>query len=462
LLPGRALVGFALAGLALATPASLSAVAGTEVSVSRLPATQNEPSLAIDPSDDRILLAGSNSAKEGTMRLYGSTDGGVTWATSTAYPPPSSLAKTCAADPWVGIDSEGRQYLSFVRFTPCRTGAPRVQVVTRAGPGAQWTTPKVVAPLGTARFDDKPSLAVDTSGSSPNEGRVYVAWVRASRKVVFGIRLSHSDDGGRTWSRPVNVSRQGREVTYPSIAVSARGYVYVAWDDATNYRIQISRSTDGGAHFAPERTVAQFSIVPIPHCGSGVVIRALPGRCVRANPIVSVDRSRGPFAGRVYVSYAGTGVVGSAGAFVRTYDGRLRELPFSRRSEQGIAVGATGGRLRGRSHPDQFWPQSAVDASSGALWVCLYDTWADRAFTSAFFSCAASRTGGRTFSRLVKAASVASDETQPGADAHGYGDYEGLAVANGVAHPMWTDSRDLPELGEEIYTAALTENDLFK
>ncbi len=453
--------GVALPSLALLAAAQVFAVAGPEVNVSKLPGTQNEPSIAIDASDDRVLLAGSNSSREGTMRLYGSTDGGLTWTTSTAYPAPDSPSETCAADPWVGIDREGRQYLSFVRFTPCRTGAPRVHVVTRAGPRAEWSTPKVVAPLGGARFDDKPSLIVDTSVSSPHEGRVYVAWVRASRNLVFGIRLSHSDDGGRTWSRPVAVSRQGREVTYPSIAVSARGYVYVVWDDATNYRIQISRSTDGGAHFAPEKTVAQFSIVPIPHCGSGVVIRAIPGRCIRANPIVSVDRSRGRFAGRVYVSYSGTGVVGSVGTFVKTYDSRLRELPFSRLSDQGVAVGATGARLAGRSHPDQFWPQSAVDASSGVLWVCLYDTWTDRAFKSAFYSCAASRTGGRTFSPLAKAASVASDETQPGADAHGYGDYEGLAVANGVAHPIWTDSRDLAELGEEIYTTRLTENDLF-
>jgi hypothetical protein len=36
-----------------------------------------------------------------------------------------------------------------------------------------------------------------------------------------------------------------------------------------------------------------------------------------------------------------------------------------------------------------------------------------------------------------------------------YGDYAGLAAANGVAHPMWTDTRDLASNGEEIYTTAL-------
>jgi hypothetical protein len=41
-----------------------------------------------------------------------------------------------------------------------------------------------------------------------------------------------------------------------------------------------------------------------------------------------------------------------------------------------------------------------------------------------------------------------------------FGDYQGLAVANGVAHPIWTDTRDLGTLDEEIYTTALSEADL--
>ena len=80
------------------------------------------------------------------------------------------------------------------------------------------------------------------------------------------------------------------------------------------------------------------------------------------------------------------------------------------------------------------------------------------------YSCTASWDGAATWATPVAAASVASDETQPGA-AKGergrlYGDYEGLAAAGGVAHPIWTDSRKLQTLQEEIYTARLTASDL--
>ena len=454
----RLLAGLGAAALAAAAVGA-HAAPGPEVAVSVLPGAQNEPSIAIDPRDGQVLLAGSNSFREGTIRIYGSSDGGSSWETATAYPAPGSLEETCAADPWVGVDRLGRQYFSFLRFTPCRGGRPRVFVVTRANVAASWTEPRAVSPLAGARFDDKPSLAVDTSPVSPFVNRVYVAWVRATSALRLSIRISHSDDGGRTWSPPATVSRMGTEVTYPSIAVSAEGHVYVAWDNVTSYRLQIARSTAGGATFEPERPVAQFSLVPIPHCGSGVVIRAVRGTCVHANPIVVVDRSRGPFRGRVYVSYAQTGIAGSAGVFVKAFDSRLREVPFSA-DLNGIAVSPTKGALPERRRPDQFWPHSAVDAATGALWVCFYDTWRDRTFRSAYYSCAVSRTGGRTFSRLVKAATVASDETVPEADAQEYGDYEGLAVAGGVAHPIWTDSRDLPFLAEEIYTTRLRQADV--
>lgn len=447
-----------LLGCALAAAAVLLPAAGAErsaapnVNVSSLPGPQSEAMIAIDPSNDQILLAGSNSISEGTMRLYGSTDGGATWASTTAFPPPQSLLQTCAADPWAGIDRTGRQYFSFVRSTPCRTGKPRVYVITRAGPTDPWSEPALVAPLRASRFDDKPALAVDTSPASRYENRVYVAWSRLSRNGVFGILLSRSDDGGDTWSRPVKVNRTGREMSYANVAVARNGTVYVAWDDITNFHINIARSTDGGAHFEPERTAAAFAIVTIPHCGSGIVIPAQRLTCVHANPIVSVDTSGGPYSGRVYVTYAQTEFYGSQGAHLTIFNSRLRTLAGYPLTREGRPIASASRGRRG----DQFWPQSAVDPSTGALWVCFYDTRADPKRKQAFYSCTVSRDGGSTWAKPVHAASAASDETQPGADTREYGDYEGLAVANGVAHPIWTDSRDLPTLAEEIYTTTLT------
>lgn len=439
------LTGVLAAGGAVGAP-------GPEINISGLPGAQSEPTVAIDPSNDDVLLAGSNNLVEGSMPVYSSTDGGSTWKTSATAPAPASRSASCAGDPGVAIDVAGRQYYSYLRSTPCDGGRPRLFVVSRTGPDASWSRPVLVAPLGRARYDDKPAIAVDSSASSPYRHRVYVAWSRISRRGVYSIVLSHSDDRGRTWSRPVKVNRKGSVLKYATVALARRGTVYVAWDDNSAYSLEIARSTDGGASFEPQRHVVSFSIVPIPHCGSGVVIVAHGLACIHANPILSVDRSRGRFAGRVYLSYSRTHFSGSPNIVVHAYTSTLRPISRSRSGAEGVTIV----RTTPGAHPARFWAQSAVDSSSGALWVCFYDTSEDPKAVRATYSCTVSRDGGRSWATPIRAASVASDATQPGASPRAYGDYEGLAVANGVAHPVWTDTRDLSTLAEEIYTTRLT------
>lgn len=423
--------------------------------MAQLKGGQNEPTIVVDPTNDEVLLAGSNSFREGTMRVYGSTDGGATWTSSYLYPPLESYVASCASDPGVAIDTAGRQYYSFIRATPCGTGKPRLYVASRVGPAAAWSPPVLVAaPPKTAPLDDKPAIAVGTSAKNPRRPRVYVAWSRLSVRTTFDILLSSSGDGGRTWSRPVRVNRTPAQLSYASVAVSKRGTVYVAWDDASTYTLRIARSTDGGAHFGPERIAASFSIVPIPHCGSGTVIPAQLLTCIHANPIVSVDRSDGRYAGRVYVSYVRTNVTGVQGVFVTTFDHRLRLLSGSATSPPQFPVAPVG------VASDRFWAQSAVDPSDGTLWVCFYDTLGDPARRRVFYSCTASKSGGRTWWKPLRAATVASGGTPTDAEPRNYGDYEGLAVANGVAHPIWTDARTFTTLAEDIYTTRLTLADL--
>jgi hypothetical protein len=451
-----------LAGIAAAAIAvQIAGAAGPrapEVDVSSLRGPQTNATIAVDPVNDQILLAGSNSLLEGTPRIYSSTDGGATWQTAVAFPPPRSVRTSCSSDPGVAIDRRGRQYYSFVRSSPCRSdGVYRVYVEMRPDATSRWSPPRTIAPLGRARLDDKPAIAADRSPVSRYRNRVYVAWTRLSRTIVASIVISHSVDGGRTWSRPVKVNRIGSQLTYASIGVSRSGIVYVAWTDVENFGISIARSSDGGNHFGPEQKVAAFPVIPIPHCGMGIVIPAEPRSCIQANPSISVDTSGGRYSGRVYVSYTAADIRGDHGATLTIFDSKLRAVsgyPIKRGS--GILFPQPLERPA-----DQFWTQSAVDPSNGALWVCYYDTHGDPTRTKVHYSCTVSRDGGKRWARQVRAASVASDETQKDAS-YQYGYYQGLAVANGVAHPIWTDTRMLKTLGEEIYTTRLTADDFAK
>ncbi len=425
-----------------------------EVDVSNLPGPQTNATITVDPTNPDVLLAGSNSVLEGTQRIYSSTDGGASWKNSITVRPADDIASACPSDPGVAIDLTGRQYYSYDVATPCSAqGTSRIYVLTRSGLTTAWSAPALVAPLGSARFDDKPAIAIDDSSASLHRNRVYVAWSRVARNTSSNIVLSHSDDGGVTWSAPVNVSgNEDHDVTYASVAVARNGTVYVAWTDETNYSVRIVRSTDGGRHFGPQRVAAAFATITIPHCGIGIVVTAEPRSCIQADPTVTVDTSGGRYSGRVYVSYTGTNFTGDEGAALTTLDSRLRPLAGYPLMSHHRLVAPTPAPTRA----DEFWAQSALDRSDGALWICFYTTLGDRTGRKVRYTCTVSRDGGRSWSRTVAAASVFSDETQKGA-AYEYGYYQGLAAANGVAHPIWTDTRKLRTLNEEIYTTRLAE-----
>jgi hypothetical protein len=248
-----------------------------------------------------------------------------------------------------------------------------------------------------------------------------------------------------TWSPPVAVARPAPEAvgqTFASVAVDASGGVYVAWTDRRRELFAVY-SGDGGDTFGPPLRVATAAGPnPSADCG-GFPIPAQPRRCVTPTPLVV---SAGD---QVVVTYA------AGRRQLDVYAARLS--PRLGRPLGIVRVNPPDRRYRS----DQFLPATAYDSSTGLLWVCFYDTRLDRRRVRARYSCAASRDGGSTWARPLAVASVASDETRvPAEVSFGFGDYEGLAVAAGVAHPIWTDSRDLGRRREEIYTTALTAAEL--
>jgi hypothetical protein len=443
-----------------------------EVNVSHLRGAQAEVAIAADPARPGVLLAASNSidfksyASLGNlMRTYSSADGGATWTLGPGpKPTPYGGKKRCnSGDPAPAIDTTGRQYLAFLA-SACLSiesildigsefDVARLEVAMRAGAADPWTVSQVY-PVRSKRFDDKPAIAIDQSPASPHTGRVYVAWTRITprSKATAGkamVVLSHSDDSGTTWSAPVVVPDSAKdETSFASIAIDAGGTVFVSWTTVTRFLL-VDRSTDGGDHFGTDVVVGEAARLSAGACdqpGSFGVPAQLK-RCITSTPSVLVD-SRTGAPERVYVTYATPDAAGRAqDVVIRAFDPLLAPLD---------AVHAV--------HPldakrDEFLPAAAVD-DAGRVWVCFYDTAADKTRHSARYSCTASVDGGETWTAPRPVASVASDETRYPAFSFQYGDYEGLAVAGGVAHPIWTDSRDLLTRGEEIYTTTLTPADL--
>lgn len=111
------------------------------------------------------------------------------------------------------------------------------------------------------------SLAVDP-GSAEFKDRLYLVWtdVRSGRLEIL---LSHSADGGRSWSPPrvvsdhgSNFTNQGPDHFMPLVAVNHRGVVGVAWydrrdsEDNIGWTVRFSASLDGGETFLPSIPVS--------------------------------------------------------------------------------------------------------------------------------------------------------------------------------------------------------------
>jgi hypothetical protein len=104
-------------------------------------------------------------------------------------------------------------------------------------------------------------------------GRLY--WVCSDEQR--NILVQHSIDGGRTWSGPVKVNRDGDPDPYaftPMIAVNQDGIVGIGWHDGRDdedpfkgyfrcHDVYFAASLDGGLTFLPERKVSTERSCPI-------------------------------------------------------------------------------------------------------------------------------------------------------------------------------------------------------
>ena len=244
---------------------------------------QNEPFVAVNPSNPRHIIVGANNWAAGNGRFevsaYVSFDGGATWAASQPYID-RNAGRLNAADPTVAFGQDGKVYFGFVAMTPAQ-GA--VAVSTSLDGGLTWSSQSWVTSFTGAA--DKPAIA-------QANGRLYVYYQNQS------LMSTYSSNGGLTWSSAATIEAGGRNAApvvdragnvhvfyntadaikvaragsarvttisnavalqarptqyraniYATAGISSNGTMYVAWADgrgqATGNDILVSRSTDG-------------------------------------------------------------------------------------------------------------------------------------------------------------------------------------------------------------------------
>jgi hypothetical protein len=428
---------------------------GANVDMSNEPGPQSETSIAIDPSSPSRLVGGSNEIIRLPMRGYFSSDSGASWgAVDLPLPPPRvNNGIDFGSDPGVAWDTRGNAYYSYIIvFFSGGQGKNNINgtemAVARSSDGGKtWTATFFDQQTGKGQFDDKPMIAVDTNPSSRFRDTIYVAWDNSNGSSSSGNNLlvSHSSDGGVTFSAPVAASDTSggpKSVIGADPFVGPDGTLYVAWHDVHNNLIAESSSTDGGVTFGPTHTIAATQ------AAFDVGVPAQASRRALVYPACGADTSAGAHSGTLYCSWMDQTAANGTDIFVaRSTDGGASWSAPVRANDDPTGVAN-----------DQFNQWLAVDPVTGTVDLSWNDTRNDPTHLSTDIFYTRSTDGGQTFAANVQVTTAPTNETVAGSDlGNQYGDYEGIAARGGIVHPVWTDRRaSNTALREEVFTATIT------
>ena len=228
------------------------------------------------PFRDRIYVAwdaASGGSTSGGVRLARSSDHGATFAV-TRVDEPHGPGRSIGAVPFVG--PQGDLYVAWND-----AGANTIAFARSTDGGATFSPQTVVSPK-VIPFDIAipaemfrgalvyPACDADRSAGT-HRGRLYCSWMDLTPAGTTNIFLSHSDDGGATWSAKqsvgdtlaVKVDRFNQWLSVDPTNGDVTVSFYDTRNDTTGFRfmtdVYLARSTNGGASFGANTRVSSVS-----------------------------------------------------------------------------------------------------------------------------------------------------------------------------------------------------------
>jgi hypothetical protein len=454
---------------------------GTDATMQRCSAghrQQNEPTVAVDPSDTDVVVAGSNDYCASVVNgevwagYYRSTDGGATWADSLlpGYPHDGSeaglaspLHGTCSAagDPTQTFDSDGNLFYGFICFNRSKPINGSVYVAKYTDHGSTYDRTTLVkrgTPSGqfqAGAFQDKINLTVDQTDGE-HGGNVYVAW---SQYHAFGpnnaVLFARSTDGGVSFHRAIRVTPVEHGTgSFTDLAVGPDGtvwltYITYASSSRPTTDIWLLGSHDGGLSFgAPERvaTISRFDSDLFTGGTGGVDCGDGPFACPSgftfsrffSNSAVAADEDG------VHVVWAGRLEDGQSKVWARTLTGdtwsdaaTLDTVPAGHQWMPDVA--SADGTITvvfydSRTDPGYAGDRPPGNTATGTNSGNVVHTWV-----------AESTDGGATWNetQITTAGSNFGWQTHGSRRVGFWGDYIYISAVPGAVHAVWTDSRDL-------------------
>jgi hypothetical protein len=439
---------------------------------------QNEPTIAVNPTNPAILISGSNDEQRqppcgpgpvrgdvpasdcsffpnvGTSGIYLSSNGGATWANNGLLddqPSWKSSALVSDGDPVIVYGpkpnrSGGFSYANGARayyatLASFKTGQsayasptfPEVIAVAFSdNNGLTWSAPVIATKDNPVTFNDKEAIGVDDNANSPYFGRVYVSWTSFRSATVTGygnepILTVYSTNGGFSFSSAKQLSPAGNNGTGngrqgSAITTGPDGSVYIAWEQRNAQVVAISR--DGGVGWSRPVTIGAVSDLADP----------IPGANFRTDSFASIGADPRTGNSTIYAAWSNRTAQGGRIVVSTSSDkGLTWSAPVTVSGSEGYAF------FQGLD----VAPNGRVDLGYQALKATNPSTFGTgNAVIDSYY---VGKSAGGSWSAPLKISSASSDpaaSAQNNLERQFYGDYNTLVSASTRAWFIYTDTRN--------------------
>ena len=355
------------------TPPSLSCSPApcilSNVQVSGGTQAVNTDAIAVNPANSSQLLSSGNDFNCASLQgFYASSDSGSTWTRNCLT---NLFNMSGSGNPILGYDLN---QVAYAGGTDVDTfGATVVVLSTSKNNGTTWSAVKRVVPALLFGLADRPWLEIDTSSTSAHANSLYISATQFDTSLNSEISVSHSNDGGDTWTHVLIDAKQIFPAVdqFSDMAIGKDGTVYVSWMRCTaNFptgdcggtlaTMMFSKSTDGGNTWTSPSQSATFGLTP-DSCFCAFYGN-LPNTTepVSDIPVIAVDNSSGSRAGALYVA-------------AYNWTGQFMQVEVVHSNDGGASWSLPVPVAPATATKDQFQPWVNL-ASSGKIAV----TWLDR------------------------------------------------------------------------------------
>jgi hypothetical protein len=402
------------------------------VNVSQSAVLANEVPVVVNPRNAQWILSGANDYNCANIQgFYASSDGGATWKRTCL----NSIAGDFGeGDPIVGYDLHNTAYIGGIDANH------GIVFEKSTNNGGSWTAPAVaVSPLFSGGLTDKEWMQIDTYPASPRANAVYISVTQFDSSSNSQITVSHSNNGGSTWTRVAVDTKQifPNVDQFSDIATGKDGTVYVTWMrctangssgdcGGTNASMMLSKSTDGGNTWSAATVMFTARLAPDP--GFCCFYGSLPNTSERMSdiPVIAVDNSNGAHAGNLYVTYYNW-----TGAYMQV---------FVATSSNGGATWTQKAVAPATDTHDQFFPWVNVN-HAGLLGVSFMDRRNDAANVNYEAFASFSANGGASFTPNIDLSAAPSNPFNDGFGGFFIGDYTGNAFSGNLTfYVTYTDT----------------------